>query len=207
MIRTLTVAVLCGLAPSAGAALAAPDQTALGESIDKAAPKKANDRDPALVAKAEILLDRTHVSPGVIDGLDGDNFRNAVRHSMDGLAGRLTSPNWVATRVRLTGADRRQPSRVASFGCSKTTFFEASSETHCAWSDSSIALVETSGGSAPTGLAGAGGGIWAFGACAPTVGTGPDAARRRVAAAARKGGRISLGRMNSNAACTKVPGG
>jgi hypothetical protein len=59
----------------------------------------------------------------------------------------LTSPNWVATRVRLTGADRRQPSRVASFGCSKTTFFDASSETHRAWSVSSIALVETSGGS------------------------------------------------------------
>src|SRR4029077_1085095 len=48
-------------------------------SIDKATPRRANDRDPSLVAKAEILLDRAHVSPGEIDGLDGDNFRNAVR--------------------------------------------------------------------------------------------------------------------------------
>src|ERR1700722_20660157 len=108
---------------------------------------------------------------------------------MAGLAGRLTSPNWVATRVRLIGADRRQPSRVASFGCSKTTFFEASAETHCAWSDSSMALVETSGGSASPVGAGDGGGEWAFGACAATAGAAPDVARRGPAAAPRKGAR------------------
>src|ERR1700722_2146684 len=103
---------------------------------------------------------------------------------MDGLAGRLTSPNWVATQVRLTGADRRQPSRVASFGWSKTTFFEASSETHCAWPDSSMALVETSDGWASPVGAGAGGGEWALGACALTAGAAPDVATRRMAAAA-----------------------
>ena len=79
MIRTLAITVLWGLTASAGAALAAPDPTVLSGSIDKAAPKTANDRDPALVAKAEILLDRAHVSSGEIDGLDGDNFHNAVR--------------------------------------------------------------------------------------------------------------------------------
>ena len=60
MIRTFVITVLCGLAASP-AALAIPDPTALGASIDKATPKKANERDPALVAKAEILLDRAHV--------------------------------------------------------------------------------------------------------------------------------------------------
>ena len=79
MIRTLAITVLWGLTAPAGAALAAPDATALGTSIEKATPKKANDRDPTLVAKAEILLDRAHVSPGEVDGLDGDNFHNAVR--------------------------------------------------------------------------------------------------------------------------------
>ena len=51
-IRTLAITVLWGLTASAGAAPAAPDPTALSGSIDKAAPKKANERDPALVAKA-----------------------------------------------------------------------------------------------------------------------------------------------------------
>jgi peptidoglycan hydrolase-like protein with peptidoglycan-binding domain len=79
MIRTLAITVLWGLTAFAGAVLAAPDPTVLSRSIDNAAPKKAKERDPALVAKAEILLDRAHVSPGEIDGLDGDNFHNAVR--------------------------------------------------------------------------------------------------------------------------------
>ena len=79
MIRNLVIAVLWALTASADAALAAPDPTTLGGLISTAAPVKANERDLALVAKAEILLDRAHVSPGEIDGLDGDNFRNAVR--------------------------------------------------------------------------------------------------------------------------------
>ena len=79
MIRTLAITVLWGMTTSAGAALAAPDPTALGASIDKAAPMKAREKDPALIAKAEILLDRTHFSSGEIDGLDGDNFRNTLR--------------------------------------------------------------------------------------------------------------------------------
>jgi len=101
MIRTLAIPVLCGLAASP-AALATPDPTALGASIDKATPKKANDRDPGLVAKAEILLDRAHVSPGEIDGLDGDNFRKAVRafRQVNGLpvSGDLDAATWGALK-------------------------------------------------------------------------------------------------------------
>src|SRR5258707_7550731 len=101
MIRTLAIAVLCGLAASP-AALATPDPTAIGASIDKATAKKANDRDPGLVAKAEILLDRAHVSPGEIDGLDGDNFRNAVRafQQVNGLpvSGDLDAATWGALK-------------------------------------------------------------------------------------------------------------
>ena len=101
MIRTFAIPVLCGLAASP-AALATPDPTALGASIDKATPTKANDRDPALVAKAEILLDRAHVSPGEIDGLDGDNFRNAVRafQQVNGLpvSGDLDAATWGALK-------------------------------------------------------------------------------------------------------------
>ena len=101
MIRTLAIPVLCGLAASP-AALATPDPTALGASIDKATPKKANDRNLSLVAKAEILLDRAHVSPGEIDGLDGDNFRNAVRafQQVNGLpvSGDLDVATWGALK-------------------------------------------------------------------------------------------------------------
>jgi lipoprotein-anchoring transpeptidase ErfK/SrfK len=99
MLRILAIALLWGLAASP-AALAASDPTARGASVDKAAPKTANDKDPALIAKAEILLDRAHVSPGEIDGWDGDNFRNAVRafQQVDGLpvSGNLDAATWSA---------------------------------------------------------------------------------------------------------------
>ena len=102
MIRTLAITILWGLTASAGAALAAPNPTALSGSIDRAAPKKANERGPALVAKAEILLDRAHVSPGEVDGLDGDNFHNAVRafQQVNGLpvSGNLDAATWGALK-------------------------------------------------------------------------------------------------------------
>ncbi len=56
---------------------AAPKITAA--SINASAPNGRNDNDPSLIAKAEVLLDRDHFSPGEIDGMDGDNYRSAVR--------------------------------------------------------------------------------------------------------------------------------
>ena len=48
-------------------------------SIEAATPNGANEKDASLIARAETLLDRAHFSPGEIDGLDGDNYRSAIR--------------------------------------------------------------------------------------------------------------------------------
>jgi len=56
---------------------AAPEITAA--SINASAPSGRNDNDPSLIAKAEVLLDRDHFSPGEIDGMNGDNYRRALR--------------------------------------------------------------------------------------------------------------------------------
>jgi lipoprotein-anchoring transpeptidase ErfK/SrfK len=69
-------------------------------TINDAAPNGANDKRPPLIAKAETLLDRAHFSPGVIDGLDGDNFHSAVRAFQEtnslAVTGNLEADTWNA---------------------------------------------------------------------------------------------------------------
>ena len=62
--------------------------------------------DPALI-RAQILLDRARFSPGVIDGLGGDNTRQAIA-ALEKAAG-LTEDGVLDAEVfaRLTGADAR----------------------------------------------------------------------------------------------------
>lgn len=100
-------ATLAGSLAVASAAAYPPSGAPItAASINDAAPSGANDNDPSLVAKAEALLDRAHFSPGEIDGLDGDNFRSAVRafQEVDGLAanGELDAYTWKALTSRDT---------------------------------------------------------------------------------------------------------
>jgi lipoprotein-anchoring transpeptidase ErfK/SrfK len=83
---------------SPGSSPAVPTITAA--TMNEATPNDANDKSPSLIAKAETLLDRAHFSPGEIDGLDGDNFRRAVRAFQETksltVTGNLDADTWNA---------------------------------------------------------------------------------------------------------------
>ena len=103
MLRSIAAALVLGLvAPSA---VAAPTRASSGSvitaaSIEAAQPRDADDASPSLIVKAETLLDRDHVSPGEIDGFDGDNFGKALRafQEVNGLpvTGKLDPGTWSA---------------------------------------------------------------------------------------------------------------
>lgn len=99
MLRLLAAVLVATLVAAShpGPSAASPITAA---SISDAAPNGADDTAPSLVARAEILLERAHFSPGEIDALDGDNFRNAVRAFQQAhrlvVTGKLDAAAWSA---------------------------------------------------------------------------------------------------------------
>jgi lipoprotein-anchoring transpeptidase ErfK/SrfK len=123
----VTPAPLSVPAPPAGPALVAeapkdPRAVAVNEAAWSAGGRPKN--DPALL-RAQVLLARAHFSPGVIDGQDGGNFRNALSafERAHGLAadGKLDEASWAALTAgdagpavvsyTITDADVRGPFR------------------------------------------------------------------------------------------------
>ena len=89
MSRTLIAALFISLFALAAAGAASPGvSTKIQNSIERAAPNAANEKDRSLIVKAQVLFDRAHFSPGEIDRLDGENFRSAIRafQEVNGLA-------------------------------------------------------------------------------------------------------------------------
>src|SRR3954449_9365920 len=79
-------------------------------------------QSPAVLIKAQVLLDRARFSPGTIDGKRGENFSNALRafQKENGLkpGGELDTPTWeklarddepVAIEYTISDADVKGP--------------------------------------------------------------------------------------------------
>ena len=98
------------------AALAAPaalSEKAVQDASFSPLPERSSERAEPEVVKAEVLLDRAHFSPGVIDGIDGENFRKAVAAYQKQMSlpasGRLDQATWdrltAGAATPLTGAE------------------------------------------------------------------------------------------------------
>lgn len=114
--------VLIGLALFLASDAAEAEPAMTSQAIEEAAPGggAAQGRQP-LAVKAEILLDRNDMSPGVIDGVFGANLTKAVRafQTAKGLpvTGELSDETWAAlgsdepvlTRYTIVAADLKGP--------------------------------------------------------------------------------------------------
>ena len=100
MIRPILAIAIAALAAAPSLAASQRPAPITAASITAAAPDGERDSASTLIAKAEILLDRAHFSPGEIDGEDGDNYREALRafqqaNNLQG-AGKLDAATWSA---------------------------------------------------------------------------------------------------------------
>jgi lipoprotein-anchoring transpeptidase ErfK/SrfK len=100
----------------------AQDEDASAEA-EEAVPEEKHNRPDPFIVKLQVLLDRAHASPGVIDGYDGDNVRKAVRavQEMNGMepSGELDAETWralsaaspdpILTKIKLEPEDVKGP--------------------------------------------------------------------------------------------------
>ena len=102
LLKTFQVALVCGcalLAPAVANALTADEVNRSGRPP---ATKSKVTRPSASIVKAQVLLARQGVSPGEIDGLDGDNYRKAIdqfrRRENLGIGEIIDAPTWQALK-------------------------------------------------------------------------------------------------------------
>jgi lipoprotein-anchoring transpeptidase ErfK/SrfK len=109
MIRLLAAILLASMTGFGAAAAHNTSRAKLAlteNSINSAAPGERND-SAALIVKAEVLLDRSHFSPGQIDGKNGENFRKALTafQQANNLppTGKTDGDTWSALAANLSG--------------------------------------------------------------------------------------------------------
>ncbi|MEW6122298.1 MAG: L,D-transpeptidase [Pseudomonadota bacterium] len=90
------IALFIALAGPA-AAMTAKD---VNEATFKGEPRKASNAPDPFIVKAQVLLARRSISPGEIDGMDGENYRKAVaqfrRQNALGPGDRMDEQTWTA---------------------------------------------------------------------------------------------------------------